>query len=204
MPNHCNNTLGVIGLTKDVESFIDLVKTKIKSFDDDDFSLFESLIPMPKELEGTNKNYEPESKNEDLIKKYGADNWYDWCNTNWGTKWGDYEIQSDGIEHASKYTYPHKENGLLDYDNGVSVLTGESSIHFSYDTAWSPGAEELASAICKQFPTLRGFISYEEPGLCFAGNLIFQNGKIVSDESWEMNPRTLDDVNDVNFSEGDE
>ena len=50
MPNHCNNTLGVIGLTKDVESFIDLVKTKIKSSDDDDFSLFENLIPMPKEL----------------------------------------------------------------------------------------------------------------------------------------------------------
>lgn len=201
MPNHCNNTLGVIGLTKDVESFIDLVKVKII---DDDFELFKTLIPMPKELDGTKKDFEPESKNEDLIKKYGADNWYDWCNTNWGTKWGDYETQSDGIEHHSEYEYSHKENGLLDYDNGVSILTGESSIHFSYDTAWSPGAEELANAICKQFPTLRGFISYEEPGMCFAGNLVFQNGEIISDESWEMNPRILGDVRDISFSEGDE
>jgi len=63
MPNHCNNTLGIIGLTKDVESFLNLVKVKIKSFDDDDFEIFNGLMPMPKELDGTKKNYEPESKN---------------------------------------------------------------------------------------------------------------------------------------------
>ena len=203
MPNHCNNTLGIIGLTKDVESFLNLVKVKIKSFDDDDFEIFNGLMPMPKELDGTKKNYEPESKNEDLIEKYGADNWYDWCNTNWGTKWGDYETQSDGIEHISEYKYLVLEDGSKDYENSFKELTGESSLQFSYDTAWSPGAEELANAICKQFPTLRGFISYEEPGMCFAGNLVFQNGEIISDDSWETH-YLLSDVNDVTFSEGDE
>jgi hypothetical protein len=203
MPNHCNNTLGIIGLTKDVESFLNLVKVKIKSFDDDDFEIFNGLMPMPKELDGTKKNYEPESKNEDLIEKYGFDNWYDWCNSNWGTKWGDYETQSDGIDHISEYKYPVLEDGSKDYENSFKELTGESLLHFSYDTAWSPGAEELANAICKQFPTLRGFISYEEPGMCFAGNLVFQNGKIISNDSWESH-YLLRDVNDVTFSEGDE
>ena len=203
MPNHCNNTLGIIGLTKDVESFFNLVKVESNDVDNVDFEIFNGLMPMPKELDGTKKNYEPESKNEDLIKKYGADNWYDWCNTNWGTKWGDYETQSDGIEHISEYKYLVLEDGSKDYENSFKELTGESSLQFSYDTAWSPGAEELANAICKQFPTLRGFISYEEPGMCFAGNLVFQNGKIISDDSWETH-YLLSDVNDVTFSEGDE
>ena len=203
MPNHCNNTLGIIGLTKDVESFFNLVKVESNDVDNVDFEILNGLIPMPKELEGTKKDYEPESKNEDLIKKYGADNWYDWCNTNWGTKWGDYETQSDGIEHISEYKYPVLEDGSKDYENSFKELTGESSLQFSYDTAWGPGAEELANAICKQFPTLRGFISYEEPGMCFAGNLVFQNGKIISDDSWETH-YLLSDVNDVTFSEGDE
>ena len=95
------------------------------------------------------------------------------------------------------------EDGSKDYENSFKELTGESSLQFSYDTAWGPGAEELANAICKQFPTLRGFISYEEPGMCFAGNLVFQNGKIISDDSWETH-YLLSDVNDVTFSEGDE
>jgi hypothetical protein len=87
MPNHCNNTLGIIGLTKDVESFFNLVKVESTDGDDTNFEILKSLMPMPKELEGTIKP--SESSNEDLIKKYGFDNWYDWCNANWGTKWGD-------------------------------------------------------------------------------------------------------------------
>jgi hypothetical protein len=31
-----------------------------------------------------------------LIKKYDVDNWYDWANNNWGTKWGCYDNEIDG------------------------------------------------------------------------------------------------------------
>lgn len=48
---------------------------------------------------------------DDLKKKYGADNWYDWMHTNYGTKWGMYEVSS-------------REEGA-----------------FFYMTAWSPATE---------------------------------------------------------------
>ena len=47
MPNHCNNTLGIIGLTKDVESFFNLVKVESNDVDNVDFEILNGLIPMP-------------------------------------------------------------------------------------------------------------------------------------------------------------
>jgi hypothetical protein len=195
MPNHCNNRLGITGLTEDVEKFIALVKNNGDDKEDNEYNLFESLIPMPKELEGTTS---PSKGNVDLIDKYGYDNWYDWCNANWGTKWGDYSMNARSIVYETKFDYPKKEDGFLDYDNGVSVLTGNANIHFEYDTAWAPGCDELAQSIVEQFPTLNGFIHYEEPGMCFAGQLVFADGEIKEHNQWEYH-YTPDDVTDIDF-----
>jgi hypothetical protein len=68
------------------------------------------LLPMPKELVNTTSPTriisELEKKNgkagitkeesQELIKKYGQDNWYDWALENWGTKWGAYDNEMDG------------------------------------------------------------------------------------------------------------
>jgi hypothetical protein len=196
MPNHCNNTLGITGPTKDIEEFIELVTNKGPDKDENEYELFNNLLPMPKELEGTTSS--SKEGNVDLIDKYGHDNWYDWCNANWGTKWGDYSIASDGITHNKNYKYSTLENGETDYENPVATLSGESSIHFTYDTAWAPGCDELANAIVNRFPKLSGFISYEEPGMGFAGQLIFANGEIKSNDQWEFH-QTYDDVNDIDF-----
>jgi len=197
MPNHCSNKLGIAGLKEDVEQFIEFVTNKGEDKDEDPYELFSNLIPMPKELEQVARSFE--SRDEDLIEKYGSDNWYDWCNANWGTKWGDYSISSAGVNYETKMEYPHKDNDLLDYDNGVSVLTGDASIHFEYHTAWAPGCDELSNAIIDKFPTLRGFISYEEQGMGFAGQLIFANGEIISHDQWEFH-QSYNDVNDIDFS----
>ena len=196
MPNHCNNTLGITGPKEDVEQFIELVTNMGSNKDNDPYELFKNLLPMPKELEGTISP--SKERNEQLIEKYGSDNWYDWCNSNWGTKWGDYSLSTSGITHNKKYEYSVLENGETDYENPIEKLTGESSIHFSYDTAWAPGCNELANAIVNRFPNLKGFISYEEPGMGFAGQLIFKNGKVVSDEQWEYH-QTIEDVSDIDF-----
>ena len=198
MPNHCNNKLGITGPIKDVEDFIVIVTNESPAPDADKYELFKNLIPMPKALEGTTSP--SKENNEELLSQYGANNWYDWCNQNWGTKWGDYNLSAENIEYITEIKYPVLENGDKDYDNGVSVLTDYASIHFEYDTAWAPGCNELAEAIVNRFPTLNGFISYEEPGMCFAGHLIFSEGKIVVDEQWEFHNK-IDDVSDVDFEQ---
>jgi hypothetical protein len=196
MPNHCSNKLGITGPIDDVEKFIAFVKNNGDDKDENQYNLFESLIPMPKELEGTTSP--SKESNVDLIDKYGHDNWYDWCNNKWGTKWGDYNMIAENIIYGTKVNYPQLENGDPDFDNGVTILTGDASIHFSYDTAWAPGCDELAQAIVEQFPTLKGFIHYEEPGMCFAGQLVFANGEIQQHDQWEYH-YTPDNVNDIDF-----
>jgi hypothetical protein len=196
MPNHCNNKLGILGLKEDVEQFIELVTNHGSNKENDKYELFANLLPMPKELVGTSAP--SKEKNEQLIEKYGSDNWYDWCNENWGTKWGDYSLTSSEITYEVINEYSTLENGEKDYDTSIPKITGRASIHFDYDTAWAPGCEELANGIVNRFPKLSGFISYEEPGMGFAGQLIFTNGSIVRHDQWEFNQK-FDDVNDIDF-----
>lgn len=196
MPNHCNNKMGIIGPTEDIEVFLKTVEIKESDKEDQPYKLFNGLMPTPIELVGTTSP--SKVKNEQLIEKYGSDNWYDWCNRNWGTKWGDYSLTSSGINHESIYEYQVLENGETDYENPVKKLSGQSSIHFDYDTAWSPGCDELAEAIVNRFPRLNGFISYEEPGMAFAGQLLFANGEIIRHDQWDFH-QTYDDVNDIDF-----
>ena len=164
MPNECMNTLSVMGEKENVEEFVKFVTTGI-----DKISLFNSLIPFPEELDDTTSpvNLADKGKNKELIEKYGSDNWYDWRVDNWGTKLGDYELTTSEIAKA------YNEEQWY--------------INFNYTTAWSPGENELANAICKHFPKLKAMIQYEEPGMCFAGETLVVNGRIVRQDTWELN-----------------
>lgn len=73
MPNHITTTLTADGPESD--TILPKYKSKESDFD------FNLILPMPSELEGTTSPCEP---NEDLIAKYGADNWYQWRLANWG------------------------------------------------------------------------------------------------------------------------
>lgn len=195
MPNHCNNTLGVLGKTEDVEKFVAFVTNDGPDKEDDKYELFKKLIPMPNELEGTISP--SKSSNEELINKYGTDNWYDWCNNNWGTKWGDYSITKSDLANLVQYSYPFKEDGVKDYDNGIED-TSNSYVHFYYDTAWAPGSDELSAALCVQFPELNFNLYYEEGGMGFAGQVRIKKGEIVYNDSWEFHP-TCDDISEIDF-----
>ena len=66
-------------------------KEEMKPFTDrvDDIrkqGLFKTFYPVPKELQNMNQLLK---KKQELIEKYGFDNWYDWSNYHYGTKWGD-------------------------------------------------------------------------------------------------------------------
>ena len=110
---------------------------------------FNKLIPMPKEIKNT-KTSNSKTKQE-LIDKYGVDNWYEWSVQYWGTKWN---VNSDMIV-KKKYT----------------------SIKYIFNTALTPPIPWIMKLIDK-YPNFNINLEYEEPMMNFGGKIQFNNGKI--------------------------
>lgn len=100
MPNYITTNITMSGPTEDREELLNKVKNDESLFD------FNQIIPMPTELKSiqapvnliSKKKWdslddEEQSKfltrkmSAELIDKFGSDNWYDWANKNWNTKW---------------------------------------------------------------------------------------------------------------------
>lgn len=75
--------------------------------------------------------------------EYGYDNWYDWRNNNWGTKW---DIK--GEVHVDDL-----------YDEGCTLI---------FQTAWSP-PEPIVVKLQEMFPDLTFYGGYVGEGWEFAG-----------------------------------
>ena len=114
MPNWCQNT-AVINAPKPV---IDEIKTILAG----DQNLLHWMRPMPEDQK---------------------DNWYDWCTTNWSTKW---DISQPFV-----------------LDN-----TEEDSITFTFDTAWGPPIEAFRSW-AEQDWRVTYRLAYIETGMAFVG-----------------------------------
>lgn len=142
MPNWCENTLKVLGKEKELKKFRIKVATKKTALS------LEKLFPLPKALKDTKSPVE--KPNKKLIKKFGADNWYDWQIKNWGTKW---DIDAELLED--------EECGQLRY---------------SFSSAWAPPIEALKNA-SKLYPELVFILSYDEPGMGFMGITRINNGE---------------------------
>jgi hypothetical protein len=111
---------------------------------------FSDLMPIPQELqiesgwfgEGTDKQKEMEALYEANKAKYGHASWYDWCITNWGTKW-DARVE-DYIDDDAKEVYVY------------------------FETAWSPPVEFL-KWFAEQYPDVTFLNEYDEEGCSFEG-----------------------------------
>lgn len=87
MPNWCDNTLHI------THENPEMMKKVIDAWNSG--SPLQTMRPCPQELYDTyagssadeEKQKENERKEKANIKKYGFENWYDWCLANWGTKW---------------------------------------------------------------------------------------------------------------------
>jgi hypothetical protein len=95
MPNDCYNYLEAPD--GDLSLIADYFSTAERSYSDlpEVFLDFEKILPMPKELKGTES---PTDK----------PNWYDWCNENWGTKWNSYDgnVTENGIGFNTAWSPP--------------------------------------------------------------------------------------------------
>jgi hypothetical protein len=124
MPNHITNHLVISGHPDHVQDVIEAVKTNDNPFDFEAFlpmpnELREVRSPVNivskaeynkemKEIERRKENPTDQDRflgfthsitkqmSKDYMERFGADNWYDWANQNWGTKWGCYDVEELG------------------------------------------------------------------------------------------------------------
>jgi len=101
MPNWITNKVQINEINpQKLENFQNSLLNDEKEVD------FEIVAPMPEELKDT---VAPSKiPNKTLLKKYGVDNWYDWSNENWGTKWNASNtiINSDTIIFQTAWNTP--------------------------------------------------------------------------------------------------
>ena len=83
MPNYCNGKLEIQCSEYVFEKIKYYVQSENSAFD------FNKIIPMPEHIYRGSLGPEEE-------KKYGKDNWYDWSNEFWGTKWNAVDAHLDG------------------------------------------------------------------------------------------------------------
>jgi hypothetical protein len=181
MPNHVSNILTLTGNTDQIKQFVKDIQKEDGTFDPNKLlscpeELIATISPakiVSKEeynlaVEERNKVIENKNENkteewmipylpltEELSKeykeKYGFDNWYDWMNYNYGTKWGLYDFVSQDEENI-----------------------------FYFMTAWSP-ASPFFKQISARYPEVIFLVEFAEPGNDFIGWEEFMNGEVVSE-----------------------
>lgn len=139
--------------------------------DEDGNMTFNKVAPMPEELETEPSPQRDKEKAKKFKEKYGADDWYNWRCKNWGCKWD-----------AS-------ESGFYE-QNGYSMVT--------FQTPWSPPRNFLES-LSKMFPNVTFEMQYAEEGNGYVGQMVAENGKIMSFEPKDDANTTA--INDFIWSE---
>lgn len=121
-------------------------------------------LPTVKEEDGRKYRYLPDGEEDDR--------WYDWRNSNWGTKWPAYEVEVNAIR-----------------DSGIPVIGGPDEEYVSgevgftveacYLTAWSPLAENCIAKVSEQMPDAVFSVRYYEPGNDFFGTTVARGGVAI-------------------------
>jgi hypothetical protein len=124
MPNHVYNVISV------EEKYAD----KLKEITEVGLCMY--YKPMPKEIELSRSPVRVVSEEEyqkaltsrevslglpitvqmqdDLIKKYGFDNWYDWSIHNWGTKWRVYDKEYDNGRYSFSTAWSPPSDSIIE------------------------------------------------------------------------------------------
>lgn len=157
MPNWCNNTITITAPSVEIDRILENGPIT-----------FEKFYPIPSHIERGSIPYE-EMKN--------PDNWYNWCIKHWGTKW-----DIDPIDPKEAI-----ETGMLETDEADPELFGTDMwyVKFHFDTAWAP-PEALFSKYAKDHPEAHIKLEYNELGMWFAGETVWNNGEIIN--RWEGEP----------------
>ena len=139
MPNWCYSQMTVSGEPKQLHKFLkEVERTPLEAnehYQESKFA-FNRVIPMPDEL------------------LYQGDDWYNWRNTNWLTKW----------------------ECSIDYDTTNEWESGE--VRFDYRTAWSP-PEPIMREVVKKYPKLLFRWTYWEESYEYWGDITGSKGDFI-------------------------
>ena len=154
MPNWCSNYLQIE--TKTPKQFTKLIQG-ITNDSEQPFD-FNRIIPTPEELRNTSA---PNKENpQEMIKKYGYSDWYDFRCARWGTKWNARDVEL--------------------------TLESPTSLSISFNTAWSPPLP-IIEKIAKKYPFAEITLSYYEEGMGFAGEVSYYKGNLLYEQEQETN-----------------
>lgn len=165
MPNWCQNTLLMQGDTEEVQRLLDTVEGSGTALS------LKKIITTPTSLESFPAPNRDEKSAEELIKLYGAADWYNWQVNNWGTKWDvTATIYFDSSTHSRGYsTYTDTEVRIV----GIN-----------FDSAWSPPVLAIAE-LARQFPKISIYHSFDESGSDFSGYNMYRNGICVEEKEFQ-------------------
>ena len=155
MPNWCECELSVRVDDDHVAEIMKFVNDVIGVDEDGKLTplSFSKLIPEPEEI--TNTTSPVKERNQELIDKYGAGDWYHWRILNWGVKW---EVDAERGDFSP----------------------GDRYVHYTFLSANSPPIEFFVNA-SKMYPHLEFSLKYDESGMGFMGVAKIENG-VVDDQ----------------------
>jgi len=146
MPNWVSNYTVIKGEDK----IIDEIAEKFEE------SGFEAWFPTPEEL--LDRESPNDKDPEEMKKKYGAPDWYEWNNKNWGTKWN------------------ATDRHVLCQDTKENTL--------SYNTAWAPPIEFWVK-LSQQYPDIEIYMEFIDENYCFVGDAVIKDGVILELNEYE-------------------
>lgn len=162
-PNWCGNTLTIHG---DPDLLLALLSEHSSSGGEDRATVLslETVAPTPT-LPERKVRAKPDiaATMRLLTQEPGPtdkDDWYSWRVRNWGTKW---DVQAS-----------------LD----LGFQPGHDTLVLHMDSAWGPpeaGIQKLSAL----WPELIFHLSYEEPGMDFAGVTLFRDGEVLERNQFE-------------------
>jgi len=140
---------------------------------DPDGELLKLVIDDDNEYWTTETYAERKAEHDTLVAKSlkakaetGYDNWYDWANEIWGTKWGDCQTHID-LNEKDSY-------------NDVAYVSGW------YETAWGPFEADFWIKVSQEYPKLKFAIGYVEEGMNFRGADTYQDGECLFSQEDEV------------------
>jgi hypothetical protein len=123
---------------------------------------------------------------EKFDMKFEGNDWYNFNNREWGTKW-DVAVAED-----DKYS----DTSIQEADNGDNYV-----VNYNFQTAWSrplPALQKLSA----QYPTLLFTLSYEEE-TGWGGEMEFLRGEIISSSEYDSQCRDCDATDCMEYCEND-